>query len=199
MTIDPADIGRQYDPVIRVNSQSGKGGVAFLVENELGFRLPRRLQIAFSRVIQKVTDSTGVEISSGEVGKHFVATYVEPGGPLVYQTHTPLASAEEDVERFRFDVVYKSQAASIEGQGSGPLDALVHALTEHYGLAFDIVDYQEHALEAGSDSVAAAYILAKAPGGEELFGVGRHKSITKASLKALVAAINRGLSNLPPE
>lgn len=194
LTVDPADIGRQYDPVIRVNSQSGKGGVSFLVENQLGFRLPRRLQIAFSKVIQQVTDATGVEISAPEVAKYFVATYLEPGGPLEYKSHTPLPCADEECERFRFEVVYKSQAATIEGQGSGPLDALVHALTEEFSLAYDIVDYQEHALESGSDSSAAAYILVKSPSGDELYGVGQHKSITKASLRGLVSAINRALT-----
>lgn len=194
LTVDPADIGRQYDPVIRVNSQSGKGGVSFLVENELGFRLPRRLQVAFSKVIQQVTDTTGVEISAPEVAKHFIATYLAPAGPLEYKSHTPLPCDDEECERFRFDVVYKSQAATIEGQGSGPLDALVHALTEKFSLAYDIVDYQEHALESGSDSSAAAYILVKSPSGDELYGVGQHKSITKASLRGLVSAINRALT-----
>lgn len=194
LTIDPADIGRQYDPVIRVNSQSGKGGVAFLVEHELGFRLPRRLQVAFSKVIQKITDSSGVEISAPEVAKHFVATYIEPEGPLSYHSHKLLPSDDEDLERFEFGVEYKGEPVTVTGQGGGPLDSLVHALTERFGLAYDIVDYSEHSLESGSDSKAAAYLLVKAPSGEELFGVGEHKSITKASLRGLVAAINRALT-----
>ena len=98
------------------------------------------------------------------------------------------------MERFRFEVVYKGQAATVEGQGSGPLDSLVHALTDKFSLAYDIVDYQEHALESGSDSSAAAYILVKSPSGEELYGAGQHKSITKASLRGLVAAINRAIT-----
>lgn len=199
LTIDPADIGRQYDPVIRVNSQSGKGGVAFLVENELGFRLPRRLQIAFSRIIQGITDQTGIEISADEVAKRFVETYLEPAPLLAYQSHTPLECDSEDQELFEFTVQYKGREAKITGQGSGPLDALVHALDDGLSLAYDIVDYQEHALEAGSGSSAAAYILIKTPSGEELYGVGQHKSITKASLKALVAAINRSLQNAERE
>ncbi|GAB5403519.1 MAG: 2-isopropylmalate synthase [Aureliella sp.] len=194
LTVDPADIGRQYDPVIRVNSQSGKGGVAFLLEHELGFRLPRRLQVAFSKLIQQVTDTTGVEITAPEVAKHFVATYLEPKGPLEYKTHTPLPCDDEELERFRFEVAYKGHAATVEGQGSGPLDSLVHALTDKFSLAYDIVDYQEHALESGSDSSAAAYILVKAPSGEELYGVGQHKSITRASLRGLVSAINRAIT-----
>lgn len=194
LTIDPADIGRQYDPVIRVNSQSGKGGVAFLVENELGFRLPRRLQVAFSQVIQKITDETGEEIPSGEIAAKFVETYINPPAKLVYESHKPIECDIEDMERYQFVFTFKGDQRTVEANGNGPLDAVVHVLTEEFGLAYDIKDYSEHAMEAGSDSSAAAYILAKKPNGEELFGVGKSKSITKASIMALVAAINRSLA-----
>ena len=194
LTIDPADIGRQYDPVIRVNSQSGKGGVAFLVENELGFRMPRRLQIAFSKVIQRITDETGEEIKSGEIAAKFMETYINPKPTLVYDSHKPVECEEDDLERYRFVFQFKGETSEVEANGNGPLDACVHALTETYGLYYDIKDYSEHAMEAGSDSSAAAYILAKKPDGEELFGVGQSKSITKASIMALVAAINRSLA-----
>ena len=193
LTIDPADIGRQYDPVIRVNSQSGKGGVAFLVESELGFRLPRRLQVAFSQVIQKVTDETGEEIPSREIAARFIDTYVNPPAKLVYESHKPVECDEEDLERYRFVFTYDGEQRTVEGNGNGPLDACVTVLTDAFGLAYDIKDYSEHAMEAGSDSSAAAYILAKKPNGEELFGVGKSKSITKASIMGLVAAINRSL------
>ncbi|MFK8113731.1 MAG: 2-isopropylmalate synthase [Rubripirellula sp.] len=193
LTVDPADIGRQYDPVIRVNSQSGKGGVAFLVENELGLRLPRRLQVAFSQVIQKVTDQTGEEIPAREIAAKFKETYIDPPAQLVYQSHKPIECDEDDLERYQFVFSFKGDTKSMEASGNGPLDACVHVLTETFGLAYDIKDYQEHAMEAGSDSSAAAYILAKGPDGTELFGVGQSKSITKASIQALVAAINRSL------
>ncbi len=194
LTIDPADIGRQYDPVIRVNSQSGKGGVAFLVENELGFRLPRRLQVAFSQVIQKVTDETGEEIPSQEIAARFTDTYVNPPAKLIYDSHKPIECNEPDLERYRFVFTYDGETHTVEANGNGPLDACVHVLTETFGLAYDIKDYSEHAMESGSDSSAAAYILAKKPNGDELFGVGKSKSITKASIMALVAAINRSLA-----
>ena len=193
LTIDPADIGRQYDPVIRVNSQSGKGGVAFVIENELGFRLPRRLQIAFSQVIQKITDETCEEISSGEIAAKFMETYVNPPADLVYESHQPIPCETEDLERYRFTFSFRGDRRTVEANGNGPLDACVHVLTETFGLAYDIKDYQEHAMESGSDSAAAAYILAKKPDGDERFGVGQSKSITKASILALVAAINRSL------
>lgn len=195
LTIDPADIGRQYDPVIRVNSQSGKGGVAFLVESELGFRLPRRLQVAFSKVIQEITDTTGKEMASHDIAGKFVDTYLNPPAKLEYKTHKPLErDDDEDLELHRFQIVFDGEEHTLDGEGNGPLDALVHALTEKFGLAYDIKDYQEHAMESGSDSSAAAYILAKKPDGTDLYGVGQHKSITKASILALVAAINRSLA-----
>ncbi len=194
LTIDPADIGRQYDPVIRVNSQSGKGGVAFLVENELGFRLPRRLQIAFSQVIQKITDASGEEMPAGEIAAKFIETYVTPPAQLIYKSHRPIDCEQEEMERYRFVFEFKGIEKTVEANGNGPLDACVHVLTESFGLAYDIKDYQEHAMETGSDSSAAAYILAKKPDGTELFGVGQSKSITKASILALVSAINRSLA-----
>ena len=195
LTVDPADIGRQYDPVIRVNSQSGKGGVAFLVENELGFRLPRRLQVAFSQVIQSFTDKSGEEMPAGEIAAKFVETYINPPATLIYESHKPIECNEPDLERYQFSFTFKGEQHTVEANGNGPLDACVHVLTETFGLAYDIKDYQEHAMEAGSDSSAAAYILAKRPDGTELFGVGHHKSITKASILALVSAINRTLAN----
>jgi 2-isopropylmalate synthase len=196
LTIDPADIGRQYDPVIRVNSQSGKGGVAYVIESELGFQLPRRLQIAFSQIIQKVTDSTGREIPAHEIAQRFLDTYVRPSAKLTYHSHVPIECSAEDQERYRFSVTYQDTKADVEGQGSGPLDSFVHAITEAFGVSCDIQDYHEHAMEAGSDSIAAAYILIRTTDNKELFGVGQHRSITKASLLALVAAINRSLSTV---
>lgn len=194
LMIDPADIGRQYDPVIRVNSQSGKGGVAFLVENELGFRLPRRLQVAFSHVIQKITDETEQEMPAGDIAAKFLETYLNPSPHLIYHSHKPIESGNEEMEQYRLVFEFKGDKQTAEAIGNGPLDACVHMLRDTFGLAYDIKDYQEHAMETGSDSAAAAYILVKKTDGTELFGVGKSKSITKASIFALVSAINRSLA-----
>jgi 2-isopropylmalate synthase len=168
-----------------------------LVEHELGFHLPRRLQVAFSQVIQGITDGTGREIPSRDVAAKFCEIYVNPPATLVYHSHKPVERENDDeLELYRFVVTFEGQKHEILGEGNGPLDAFVHALQEAFGLAYDIKDFQEHAMEAGSDSSAAAYILAKKSDGTELFGVGQHKSITKASLLALVAAINRSLHNV---
>ena len=195
LTIDPADIGRQYDPVIRVNSQSGKGGVAFIVEKELGYRLPRPLQIEFSKSIQRVTEETGKELPAREIGAQFIASYVTPPATLKYQTHTPVERSEDDdMERYRFKVEFENAEHEVFGEGNGPLDAFLSAVRSEFGLAFDIKDYQEHAMESGSDSAAAAYVLVQTSKGTNLYGVGQSKSITKASILALVSAINRSLN-----
>ncbi len=195
LTIDPADIGREYDPVIRVNSQSGKGGVAFLVERELGLRLPRRLQIAFSQVIQRITDQSGEEIPSDQIASQFVQTYIEPPARLVYLSHKPIECAQDDLEAYQFLFQFDGEEHQVSASGNGPLDACVHVLNERFGLEYDVKDYSEHSMESGSGSTAVAYILANKPDGVELFGVGQSKSITKASIKALVAAINRSLAD----
>ena len=137
-----------------------------------------------------------IGLTSNEIAARFLETYVNPPATLVYESHKPIErDGEEELERYRFTVSFNGQRHTIVGDGNGPLDAVVHALTEELGLAYDIKDYQEHAMEAGSDSSAAAYILAKTPDGTELFGVGQSKSITKASIFGLIAAINRGLQS----
>ncbi len=196
LTIDPADIGRQYDPVIRVNSQSGKGGVSFIVEKELGFRLPRTLQVEFSKTIQQMTEATGKELPAREIANKFVSDYVCPSSLLAYRTHAPVVvDTDDEIERYRFTIGFKGDDHEVLGEGNGPLDAFLDAIKKEFRLAFDIIDYQEHAMESGSDSAAAAYVLIKNSNGNELFGVGQSKSITKASILALVAAINRSITD----
>ena len=190
LTIAPGDIGRHYDPVIRVNSQSGKGGVAFLVEKELGFRLPRGLQIDFSKVIQKIAEDTGRELQGGAIAEKFLEDYVQPKTTLEYVNHRTLDN-DDETEWFQFDVVFKGEASKIEGKGNGPLDSFVNAITDAFALGYDVRDYSEHSMESGSDSAAAAYVLVQSPAGDEVWGVGKSKSITRASVLALVAAINR--------
>lgn len=194
LTVDPADIGRQYDPVIRVNSQSGKGGVAFLVESELGFRLPRQLQISFSKLVQEVTDETGKEMSAVEIADFFTKTYLEPKETLAYLSHTPVAGASDSsLERFEFAVRWESKSEIVVGEGNGPLDAFVNAIREKFEIVCDVKDYSEHSLESGSDSYAAAYVLISSEG-NGVYGVGKHQSIVKASIGGLVSAINRSLA-----
>ncbi|MBG7621186.1 2-isopropylmalate synthase [Herbaspirillum sp. AP02] len=191
LPIDPADLGRSYDAVIRVNSQSGKGGMAYLLEQEYGLALPRRLQIEFSRAIQREADATGKEINAADIHAIFQREYLERVEPYVYRAHR----MSEDTSRaesinIEVDIVRNGQPVTVRGSGNGPIDAFVHAL----GLDIKLMDFHEHAIGAGADAKAASYIelrLNEAPTG---FGVGIDANIVTASFKAVLSAVNRQIA-----
>lgn len=192
LPIDPQDIGRTYEAVIRVNSQSGKGGVAYVMKNEHALDLPRRLQIEFSKVIQKHTDSKGGEVTPAQMWEMFTDEYLpnpdKPWGRFSLQS----VSQESDVDgETRIDVSLTDAGKKVElkGVGNGPIAAFVAALAEH-GIEIRVLDYHEHALSAGGDARAAAYVECSVAD-DLLWGVGIDPSITTASLKAIVSAINR--------
>ncbi|MBB5391177.1 MULTISPECIES: 2-isopropylmalate synthase [unclassified Herbaspirillum] len=191
LPIDPADLGRSYDAVIRVNSQSGKGGMAYLLEQEYGLALPRRLQIEFSRAIQREADATGKEINAADIYSIFTREYLERTEPYVYRAHrmTEDSSKAESIN-IEVDIVRNGQNTTVRGSGNGPIDAFVHAL----GLDIKLMDFHEHAIGAGADAKAASYIelrLNEAPTG---FGVGIDANIVTASFKAVISAINRQIA-----
>ena len=188
LPIDPQDIGCSYEAVIRVNSQSGKGGVAYLLLTDHGLDLPRKLQVEFSQVIQKLADESGKEISSKVIWQEFEQEYLAPGRvEVVGHTTLPTGRGERHIEAVvRIDGVEKT----IQGEGNGPLNAFVDALKRETGVDVDIADYREHALRSGSDSNAATYVEARI-GGKTLFGVGIDSNIVLASLKAVAGAVNR--------
>ncbi len=188
LPIDPKDVGRTYEAVIRVNSQSGKGGVAYLLKAEHNLDLPRRAQIEFSRVIQQHTDESGQEISSDDIWKIFSAEYLDKTGPLQLNSlHTESAIGQQD--QLRVGVVIEGVHKELVGSGNGPIAAFVDALgTVGYDLR--VLDYSEHALSAGGDAVAAAYVEC-AVGDQILWGVGIDANIVTASLKAVISAANR--------
>jgi 2-isopropylmalate synthase len=190
LPIDPADVGRSYDAVIRVNSQSGKGGMAYLLEQEYGFKLPRRLQIELSRAIQKVTDATGKEVGAEDIYAIFREEYLERKSPFIYQGHQMLqeAGAEQRVE-VKADVERAGRRLSVTGIGNGPIDAFVQAL----GVDITVMDYHEHAIGAGADARAACYVEVRVDNGPTLFGVGVDSNIVTASFKAVLSAVNRQL------
>lgn len=192
LTIDPKDIGRQYEPIIRVNSQSGKGGVAFLVKEHLGYDLPRPLQVEFSGLIQQQTDASGVEMSGEEIGAALIEEYVSPPAALTYQSQER-TDKSGDMETRRFNVSYKGEAASISGTGNGPISALLDALRTAYGLDFAVLDYTQHTLAKSSDAQAVAYVRIGGTDGGTHFGIGIDSSITRAPLHAIVAAVNRAV------
>jgi 2-isopropylmalate synthase len=190
LPVDPKDIGRTYEAVIRVNSQSGKGGVAYVMKTEHQMELPRRLQVEFSKVIQQVTDSAGGEVSPKEMRDVFDAEYLERVTPLKLMRHR-VSSDGEGTTEILATVRVESDIHEITGSGNGPIAAFVDALA---GIGFDVrvFDYHEHAMSAGDDARAAAYVEC-AVEDTVLWGVGVNGSIVSASLKAVVSAVNRAM------
>ncbi|GAB7006170.1 2-isopropylmalate synthase [Nocardioides sp. AN3] len=191
LPIDPKDVGRTYEAVIRVNSQSGKGGVAYVLKAEHKLDLPRRAQIEFSRVIQQHTDAEGGEVSSEKIWEIFRAEYLDQATPLrLNSVHTSSAAGEKDA--LTVNVYVDGELRTLEGTGNGPIAAFVDAIN---GLGHDwdvrVLDYAEHALSAGGDAVAAAYVECSV-GPEIYWGVGIDANIVTASLKAVISAVNRG-------
>ena len=196
LPIDPKDVGRSYEAVIRVNSQSGKGGVAYILRAEHKLELPRRLQIEFSRIVQGLTDEEGGEISGAEIWAAFRAEYLERRTPLALNSvHTSSAAGERDA--LSVNVYVDGQIHTLQGEGNGPIAAFVAALNDvpstrsgPGGYDVRVLDYAEHALSSGGDAIAAAYVEC-AIGEQILWGVGLDANIVTASLKAVISAINR--------
>lgn len=196
LPIDPRDVGRSYEAVIRVNSQSGKGGMAYLMKTERHLDLPRRLQIEFSRAVQVHTDASGHEVTADDLWRIFTDEYlpVEPGSDLAPWGRFALrgsrtVSVEDGPDRLSVDLVDGGREATLEGVGNGPIDAFIDALGR-LGEQVEVLDYAEHALSTGGDATAAAYVEC-AVGDQVLWGVGIDPSITTASFKAIISAVNR--------
>ncbi|MCD6638642.1 MAG: 2-isopropylmalate synthase, partial [Nocardioides sp.] len=188
LPIDPKDVGRTYEAVIRVNSQSGKGGVAYVLKADHKLDLPRRAQIEFSRVIQEHTDAEGGEITPEEIWAVFRAEYLDRTTPLqLNSVHTSSAAGESD--ELVVGVYVDGERHELRGRGNGPINAFAEALAE-IGHEVRVLDYAEHALSEGGDAIAAAYVECEV-GDEVLWGVGLDPNIVTASLKAMISAINR--------
>ena len=192
LPIDPADLGRSSDAVIRVNSQSGKGGMSYLLEQEYGLALPRRLQIEFSRVVQAAADTTGKEITAAEIHSIFSKEYLERQSPYRYRSHRMSEdTTRESPVSINVALEREGQAVQHDGQGNGPIDAFVAAL----GLDLRVMDYHEHAIGAGANAQAASYVELRVGDGPTTFGVGVDANIVTASFKAVVSALNRHLAS----
>src|ERR1700693_5917308 len=191
LPIDPSDLGRSYDSIIRVNSQSGKGGVAYLLERDYQLVMPRRLQIEFSQVVQAAADITGKELRSTELWDLFSTEYLAARQPFVYRSHQLAASTDgADSERLSLQVERDGRAETWYGQGSGPIDAMVKAI----GLPFDVLSYEEHSRGEGSGAKAVSYIEITTRSRRTLFGAGMHSNIITASLLAILSAVNRAVA-----
>jgi 2-isopropylmalate synthase len=189
LPIDPKHVGRSYEAVIRVNSQSGKGGVAYIMKAEHGLDLPRRLQIEFSSTIQHITEDSGTEISPVAMWDAFNAEYL-PAEPryklLSHEITTGDAGATVTAQ-----LLVEGEHKTVSGTGNGPIAAFVHALRTDLGVDVEVVDYAEHAVTAGTDATAAAYVEAQSADGVVRWGVGLDESILSASLRAVLGAIHR--------
>ena len=196
LPIDPRHLGRSYEAVIRVNSQSGKGGVAYVLLYEYGLDLPRGLQVDFSKKIQKVTEDTGTEITSYEIHRRFMAEYVEPASPhLEIVGHRATSDTiDTGLTTLEAKLILDGEETMVTGEGNGPIDAFVHGLTAAGLFDGKIADYTEHTLGKGSDATAAAYVAVDTGARDTVWGVGLHESIVSASLRAIVSAINSALS-----
>jgi 2-isopropylmalate synthase len=192
LPVDPKDLGRTYQAVIRVNSQSGKGGVAFLLERDYGIKMPRQLQIEFSRVIQKISDESGGEVTAAEIWAVFKAEYIDQQEPFAYRGHSENSSADSD--KLTAKVAEYGVEHIIAGDGNGPIDAFVEAFNKEFGFDLRIVDYQEHAITSGADATAVCFVEVKTGAARSVFGVGMHPNIVAASLHAIVSAVNRTVS-----
>jgi 2-isopropylmalate synthase len=191
LPIDPSDLGRSYDSIIRVNSQSGKGGVAYLLERDYQLVMPRRLQIEFSQVVQAAADITGKELTSQELWDLFAREYLSPRLPYIYRSHQLSASTDgADSERLTLQVENEGRLQTWLGQGSGPIDAMVKAV----GLPFDVLSYEEHSRGHGSAANAVSYIEITTRSRRTLFGAGMHPNIITASLLAILSAVNRAIA-----
>jgi 2-isopropylmalate synthase len=189
LPIDPKHVGRSYEAVVRVNSQSGKGGVAYIMETEHGMILPRRLQIEFSKTIQTITEDTGTEISPAHMWAAFEAAYFPAEAPVQFVSHEAVTGKEGAKVTVQMTVDGRHQ--TVTGDGNGPISAFVHGLAKDLGIHLDVHDYTEHSVSAGSDAQAVAYVEAQALDGTVRWGVGIDESILAASLKAVISAVNR--------
>ena len=196
LPIDPADVGREYEPIIRINSQSGKGGTAFILANNYGIKMPKSMHPEFSAVVQKACDEKGKELKAEEVFDLFQQEYRNVCGPyrLVNYKISEEKNEQDDLTHVHFsgELKYKGNApVQIEGNGNGPVAAFCDAMNQTEVASYQFVDYSEHAISVGSDSKAISYIHLKNPEGKDIFGIGVSHNIGYASMKGIICAINR--------
>jgi len=192
LPIDPQDVGRSYEAVIRVNSQSGKGGIAYLLEKEHGLNMPRRLQMEFSQTIQVIADRTGKELTATQIWEVFQEEYLATRDPYGFVEHrTAPDTHATELRTLTATIVDEGRERIINGKGNGPIDAFIDAMRRHCGVDIEVVDYHEHAAGAGANATAVAYVELRTPHRESLFGVGSHSNIVTASLRAVISAVNR--------
>ncbi|TCN32389.1 2-isopropylmalate synthase [Sinorhizobium americanum] len=197
LPIDPRDVGRSYEAIIRINSQSGKGGIAYIMQEDYGINLPRNLQIEFREDIQRITDQEGKELPSKRIHQRFMERYVEqPGARIKFvDHHTYPVGDHKGLRVVAAEITDRGETKRIEGKGTGPIDGFINALSIYLGIELSVADYSEHSLQHGSNAAAIAYVEVEHPGGT-LFGAGINTNIVAASLEAIVSAANRVLETV---
>jgi 2-isopropylmalate synthase len=198
LPIDPKDLGRSYDAVIRVNSQSGKGGIAYLLESEYGLELPRRLQIEFSKAVQAVMDDTGKELSAADIWGIFQAEYALNDPSAARLTNLSISQRDAGGVSISADLLLDGRACLIQASADGPIDAFVLALNRMFDADIRVLDYHEHSIGSGADAKAAAYLEMRIGASMTLFGVGMDSSIVAASLQAIVNGWRRSTAPANP-
>ena len=193
LPIDPADVGASYEAVIRINSQSGKGGISYIMETEFGVQMPRALQVEFSGVVQRISDDTGAEQKSEDIWNAFEIEYLKANTPYAFVDHlTRVATNASEVRLLTATMRKDGETIEIEGKGAGPIDAFVHALSKETGLDIKVYSYSEHSVGGGANATAIAFVEAEVDG-KRLYGVGKSANIVSASLIAVTCAVNRVL------
>ena len=198
LPLDPMDLGRSYEAVIRVNSQSGKGGIAYLMEAEHGAVLPRRLQIEFSGVVQEVTDASGKEVTADDLWAIFEREYLKAVEPYGYVSHHLVEDSTRNEVELSTEILHGGARQRLSGRGNGPIDAFVAGLQQVSRQKITVMDYHEHAIGSGADARAITYIELRVDGGKSLYGVGMDSNIVTASLKAVIGGLNRSIRQAVP-
>lgn len=195
LPIDPLDVGANYEAVIRINSQSGKGGISYIMETEFGIQMPRALQVEFSGAVQKISDTSGEEQSPEDIWKAFDQEYLSAKSPYEFIEHQTRADTHASEKRLMSAKLKKDGAdVTIEGAGNGPIDSYVDALKKDSGVEIKVFSYSEHSVGGGSDASAIAFVEAEVDG-KHLYGIGQDPNIVSASLIAVTCAVNRALRN----
>ena len=197
LPIDPADVGRQYEPIIRINSQSGKGGAAFVMQQSFGYDLPKAMHAEFGHIVQVETDRVGTELQPQRIFELFQHAYVDISSPYTLLRHAFQETADAQCRShvvFRGTLRHKETVFEVCGEGNGPIDAFFNAIHGQKMDRFTFVDYKEHAIQAGSDSMAVAYIQLRDAQGQDIFGVGVDHNINLAPLRGILSAINRAVT-----
>jgi len=195
LPIDPKDVGRSYEAVIRVNSQSGKGGMAYLLESEYGIEMPRRLQMEFMQTVQRVMDVAGKELTAADLWQLFVREYgIEAAHSLQHRVLEEEGEGASASVVLRGNLPWDGEIRAIEGRGNGPIDAFTQALSRATGHTVRVMDYHQHAIGAGADAKSVAYLELRVDEAQTLFGVGIDADVISASLKAIVSGVQRARS-----